>query len=112
MKRQIKTVLYCFVAVFLIPFMITLILSGVGLEKEKIGLALTSGITGNSGKDTVKVSYSIGSENMDMDEYIAGVLAPAYDYCDNEEFLKTMAVMCRTYITYCNENNKKNTSVL
>ena len=108
MKRQIKIVLYCFVAVFLIPFMITLILSGVGLEKEKIGLALTSGITGNSGKDTVKVSYSIGSENMDMDEYIAGVLAPAYDYCDNEEFLKTMAVMCRTYITYCNENNKKN----
>ena len=67
MKRQIKIVLYCFVAVFLIPFMITLILSGVGLEKEKIGLALTSGITGNSGKDTVKVSYSIGSENMDMD---------------------------------------------
>ncbi len=108
MKRQIKFVLYCIVAVFFIPFMITLILSGVGLEKDKIGLALTSKLTGNDGKSAVSVSYSVGSENMNMEEYVAGMLAPAYDYCDNIEFLKTMAVMCRTYMTYCNENNKKN----
>lgn len=111
MKRQVKFVFCCIAAVFFIPFMITLILSGVGLEKDKIGLALTSRLTGNDGKSAVMVSYSIGSENMDMEEYVAGMLAPAYDYCDNIEFLKTMAVMCRTYMTYCNENNKKNEAV-
>ena len=46
-----------------------------------------------------------------MEEYIVGMLAPAYDYCNNPEFLKTMAVMCRTYMTYCNENNKKSDEV-
>lgn len=111
MKRQIKIVMYSIVAVFLIPFMITLILSGVGLEKDKIGLAITSEITGNSKKSAVTAGYSVGSEKIDMEEYVAGILAPAYDYCNNNEFLKTMAVMCRTYMTYCNENNQKNEAV-
>ena len=95
MKRQIKFVLYCTVAVFFIPFIITLILSGVGLEKDKIGLALASKLTGNNEKSSVVVNYSIGSEDMDMEEYIVGMLAPAYDYCNNPEFLKTRAFMGR-----------------
>lgn len=111
MRRQIKFVLYCTLAVFFIPFIITLILSGVGLEKDKIGLALASRFNGNNAKNSVVVNYSIGSEDMDIEEYIVGMLAPAYDYCDNSEFLKTMAVMCRTYMTYCNENNRKSDAV-
>ena len=51
MKRQIKFVLYCTLAVFFIPFIITLILSGVGLEKDKIGLALASRFNGNNAKN-------------------------------------------------------------
>lgn len=112
MKGRVKFAVYCFTAVFFIPFVITLILSGVGLEKEKIGLALTSGLTGNDGKvSTVAMSYAVGTENMDIEEYVAGVIAPAYDYCSNGEFLKTMAVLCRTYAAYCDENSVKNEAV-
>lgn len=103
MKGKIKFIAGCLTAVFFIPFVITLILNGVGLEKDKIGLALLSGVTGNrEAKNTVTMSYSVGTEEMDIDEYIIGVLVPAYDYCINDEFVKTMAVMCRTYIKYCN----------
>ena len=108
MKRAFKTAFYCLMAVFFIPFIITLILSGVGLDKDRIGLALTEQLTGNGKKSAVSMNYAAGTENMDIEEYIAGVIAPAYDYCGNEEFLKTMAVMCRTYIEWCSEKGEKN----
>lgn len=105
MKNKIKYITGCLMAVFFIPFVITLILNGVGLEKDKIGLALLSSVTGNKeAKSTVTMSYMAGTEEMDIDEYITGVLVSAYDYCSNDEFIKTMAVMCRTYIKYCNAN--------
>ncbi len=107
MKRTFKFAAYCLTAVFFIPFIITLILSGVGLDKDRIGLALTESLTGKS-TQTVSMNYVAGNENMDIEEYVAGVIAPAYDYCSNEEFLKVMAVMCRTYIAWCDENNAQN----
>lgn len=111
MKRTFKFAVCCLAAVFFIPFTITLILSGVGLDKERIGLALTESLTGKDKQMAVSMNYAVGSESMDIEEYIAGVIAPAYDYCSNEEFLKAMAVMCRTYIAWCNENNLQNDTV-
>lgn len=109
MKGRIKFAAYCLTAVFFIPFVITLVLSGVGLEKEKIGLALISGLRGDDGEvRAVEMTYAAGTENVDIEEYVAGVIAPAYDYCSDVEFLKTMAVLCRTYVVYCDENNVKN----
>lgn len=108
MKTKLKLFAGCLMAVFFIPFLITLILSGVGLEQEKIGLALAEAFTGKGeGKATVTMSYSVGTEEMGMEEYIVGALVPAYNYCSNGEFLKTMAVMCRTYIKYCNAHGEK-----
>lgn len=103
MRDKMKKITGCLTAVFFIPFIITLILNGVGLERDKIGLALISSITGNKeAKNTVTMSWAAGTEEMNMEEYITGVLVPAYDYCDDEDFIKAMAVMSRTYIKYCN----------
>lgn len=108
MKTRVKFLAGCLMAAFLIPFVITLILSGVGLEKDKIGLALTAALTGNKdAKATVTMSYSVGTEEMDIDEYVTGVLPAAWKYCDNQEFLKAMAVMCRTYVKYCGAKQKR-----
>ena len=86
MKRTFKFAAYCLMAVFFIPFIITLILSGVGLDKERIGLALTESITGKSGQTAVSMNYAVGREDMNIEDYIVGVIAPAYDYCSNGEF--------------------------
>lgn len=111
MKRTLKLAAYCLTAVFFIPFIITLILSGVGLDRDRIGLALTESLTGKAGQTAVSMNYAVGSENMDVEEYIAGVIAPAYDYCSDAEFLKAMAVMCRTYVAWCSENHAQNEAV-
>ncbi len=102
MKIKMKFLISCLWAVFLIPLLVTLLLSGIGLEEEKLGLALKDTLINDH---TVTVSYNMGTQTLDVEEYIIGMLAPAYDYCSNEEFLKAMAVLCRTYMEYCRLNN-------
>lgn len=102
MKIKMKFFISCLWAVFLIPLLVTLLLSGIGLEEEKMGLALKNALLD---EHTVTVSYNVGTQTLDVEEYITGVMAPVYEYGDNEEFLKAMAVLCRTYIEYCQANN-------
>ena len=69
-------------AIFAIPFIITLIFSGLGNGRE-----------------------GLKNKTFSQDECIVRIMVPAIDISDNKEFLKAMAVMCRTYLNYCNENN-------
>lgn len=103
MKIKMKFLISCLWAVFLIPLLVTLLLSGIGLEEEKLGLALKDALLDTH---TVTVSYNVGTQTLDVEEYLVGMLAPAYDYCNNEEFLKAVAVLGRTYMEYCRENGR------
>ena len=102
MKIKMKFLISCLWAVFLIPLLVTLVLSGIGLEEEKLGLALKDALMD---EHTLTVSSNMGTQKLDVEEYIVGMLAPAYDDCNNEEFLKAMAVLCRTYLEYADVNN-------
>lgn len=90
---------------FLIPVAVTLTLSGIG---EGLGNIKLEGI-GRWAKKAVTVSSSrINVYDPDaINEYIVGVVSDSYDFCDNIEYLKAMAVIIRTYIIYCEEHHEE-----
>lgn len=94
---------------FLLPFAVTLFISGIGNGLKGIKFK-------SFGDDSEVVNVSVQINNatkkLSENEYIAGVIAPGYEACSEKEYLKTLAVLVRTYIKYMEESKEDYTKSL
>lgn len=89
MAHGLRKMLIYILCIIILPSIVTLMWTGV-LRGEAVDI--------DYNKPRVVVNQKRGDLEMNLDEYMVGVLAAGLEYCDEVEYIKAQAVMARTGI--------------
>lgn len=93
MIEKITSLLGCMVAIFVLPCILTMLMSG---RKQDASSQLLSC---ESGRD-ILVQTKNGNELLDIEQYIAGIMPGCVDASATDEYMQAQAVALRTQIVY------------
>ncbi len=89
MKKTVLKIIIYLAGCLIVPFIITMIMTGVSEENRAEPAA-----------KTVILNYDNATEITDVTDYVIRTVAAYYQADDGTEFLKALAVIVRTYVQY------------